>query len=632
VQKKIRQKAALEERLKRRKTKKVKEKATELKVKREEAAGAFREEQNQVRRDMLADEAEKVIEVVAEVARRQSLTSIHGGEPESAADVGGGGEIDASVTAARGDGSAPRRSSGVAEYFQQNDFDGGEGSYGMDESEVYERLLAIEKSLQGDKKAGASYIDERDARWTLSGAAPVAVDAMNIDAEKFLVYRTGLLVTEELRGVLSFPAVDLALASTLPAPSATLENDYGRNAFRRSYCFDRAGRTLHLRVDRLDSMGECAIVLIHALAHIMAGVMEDDNHPKFIEHFHRALQLCCQAGLLSRGPGKLGFSDTAEQKRLAKTLEDRGFTGMKTTAERIALVDELWNASGAPPPAPKKSVGARASATASAPPIEEAAEPEEPEEVELTEDEINEQKFTTVVLQINNAWEMLDTPAEERDARYYADVLEEKQPEQRSRRESVIDASGAVTTHVTSEMVSDAESYYGGLQTQLANSGDMKKFVEKKLAELRGVWDQLDHPAAARDAFMASLEQGDDKRALDLIGRELVQLQFQLAHDNDILKKIKERIGFIAKWLEFEVRANDPNRFKGNSMRLLQEDKFRKSAYPRLVRKEATLIAALAEFRSLHHVSFAYGGEKNYLAVLRHKIALRPPNTPGEAI
>merc|ERR1711871_612913 len=561
-------------------------------------------------------------------ARRQSLVSIQteqAVQPETAVEK----SVAPDVSAHELTESAPRRSSNVSEYFQQDAFGEDEDSRGMGESELYERLLAIEKSLQGGKnKAGISYIDERDAGWTLTGAAPVAVDIMKTNAEKFLVYRTSLLVNGELRGVLSFPAVDLSLASSLPAPSTSLENDYARNAFRRSYYFDKANHALHLRVDRLDSMGECAIVLIHALAHIMAGVMEDDNHPKFIEHFHRALQLCCQAGLLSRGSGKLGFSNTAEQKRLAKTLEDRGFTGMRTTAERIALVGELWNASGAPPPAPKESVDARASAAASAPPIEEA---EEPEEVELTEDEINEQKFTTVVLQINNAWEMLDTPAEERDARYYADVLEEKQPGQRSRRESVIDASGAVTTHVTSEMVSDAESYYGGLQTQLANSGDMKKFVEKKLAELRGVWDQLDHPAAARDAFMASLEQGDDKRALDLIGRELVQLQFQLAHDNDILKKIKERIGFIAKWREFEVRANDPNRFKGNSMRLLQEDKFRKSAYPRLVRKEATLIAALAEFRSLHHVPFAYGGEKNYLALMRHKIALRPPNTPGEA-
>merc|ERR1711871_111262 len=560
-------------------------------------------------------------------ARRQSLVSIQteqAVQPETAVEK----SVAPDVSAHELTESAPRRSSNVSEYFQQDAFGEDEDSRGMGESELYERLLAIEKSLQGGKnKAGISYIDERDAGWTLTGAAPVAFDIMKTNAEKFLVYRTSLLVNGELRETLQFPAVEISLASSLPAPSTSLENDYARNAFRRSYYFDKANHALHLRVDRLDSMGECAIVLIHALAHIMAGVMEDDNHPTFVQHFHRALQLCCQAGLLSRGSGKLSFSGASEQKRLAKALEDRGFADMKTAEERIALIDKLWEHGEVPPSAPKKA--ARVSEASSEAPI---AETDEMEEVELTEDEINEQKFTTVVLQINNAWEMLGTPVDARDPRYYADVLEqnvEKKPDQRSRRESVIDASATVTTTVSAEMVSDAEAYYAGLQTELSNSGDMKKFVEKKLAELKDVWDQVDNPAAARDEFIASLGEGDDRRALDLIGRELVRLQFQIAHGADILKKIKERLSFIEKWREFELRANDPNRFKGNSMRLLQEDKFRKSAYPRLVRKEATLIAALTEFRSHHHVPFAYGGETNYLAAMRERIALRPPNTPG---
>lgn len=40
---------------------------------------------------------------------------------------------------------------------------------------------------------------------------------------------------------------------------------------------------------------------------------------------------------------------------------------------------------------------------------------------------------------------------------------------------------------------------------------------------------------------------------------------------------------------EFELSASNPNRLFGSSFRLIQEEKFRKSAYPTLLKIEATL-------------------------------------------
>lgn len=48
---------------------------------------------------------------------------------------------------------------------------------------------------------------------------------------------------------------------------------------------------------------------------------------------------------------------------------------------------------------------------------------------------------------------------------------------------------------------------------------------------------------------------------------------------------------------EFEVSAKDPNRLFGPSFRLMEEEKFRRSAYPNLVRLEAEICEGLLAFK-----------------------------------
>ena len=49
---------------------------------------------------------------------------------------------------------------------------------------------------------------------------------------------------------------------------------------------------------------------------------------------------------------------------------------------------------------------------------------------------------------------------------------------------------------------------------------------------------------------------------------------------------------------DFERTASEPGRLFGSSFRLLQEEKFRKAAYPTLLRLEAALDAELERFRA----------------------------------
>jgi hypothetical protein len=50
--------------------------------------------------------------------------------------------------------------------------------------------------------------------------------------------------------------------------------------------------------------------------------------------------------------------------------------------------------------------------------------------------------------------------------------------------------------------------------------------------------------------------------------------------------------------MNFEKEATDPNRLFGKSVRLLEEEKFRKTAYPTLTKLEKKLEKAILQFEA----------------------------------
>lgn len=66
---------------------------------------------------------------------------------------------------------------------------------------------------------------------------------------------------------------------------------------------------------------------------------------------------------------------------------------------------------------------------------------------------------------------------------------------------------------------------------------------------------------------------------------------------SQIKAKILKRSELIQRMMEFEVTASDPNRLFGSSFRLNQEEKFRKAAYPTLVKLETDLIERLTAYK-----------------------------------
>ena len=77
------------------------------------------------------------------------------------------------------------------------------------------------------------------------------------------------------------PNVTLLLASNLPP------NNYVRNAFRNSMYYEHARNILFVRRERIDSIGEFVVLILHAMSHIKAGEMTDDGNAVFLRQFYK---------------------------------------------------------------------------------------------------------------------------------------------------------------------------------------------------------------------------------------------------------------------------------------------------------------------------------------------------------
>lgn len=157
---------------------------------------------------------------------------------------------------------------------------------------LFESLNEIESKLRNNigeagvagAKGGRSYIDIQDAQW-LCGGDLVPVDINELSPTNFVVYRFGVFVADMLKQAMKVPDVTLLLASNLP------NNDYQRNAFRNSFFFEHARKILFVRQERMHSVGDFVVVIMHCLAHIKVDNLVDDNNPLFLREFYKVFEL-----------------------------------------------------------------------------------------------------------------------------------------------------------------------------------------------------------------------------------------------------------------------------------------------------------------------------------------------------
>lgn len=157
-------------------------------------------------------------------------------------------------------------------------------------SPIFDSVNEIENMLKNNfgeggvagAKGGRPYIDIKDAQWLCRGDL-VPVDINDLSPANFVVYRFGVFITQMLRKAMEAPEVTLLLASNLP------QNNYERNAFRNSFFYEHARRVLFVRQERMESVGDFLVVIMHCLAHIKIEDLVDDQNPLFLREFYKVL-------------------------------------------------------------------------------------------------------------------------------------------------------------------------------------------------------------------------------------------------------------------------------------------------------------------------------------------------------
>ena len=158
---------------------------------------------------------------------------------------------------------------------------------------LYSQLVELEKTLHlqlsqkddplkvtvPDTHARA-YIDLKDAQWECIGDL-VPLDTESLTPSDFVVYRFGIMTAQMLQREASLPGMTILLASNLPP------NNYSRNCFRNSFFYQHLQNILYVRKERMRTVGEFVLVIIHCLAHIKVGNLVDDSNPFFLREFYK---------------------------------------------------------------------------------------------------------------------------------------------------------------------------------------------------------------------------------------------------------------------------------------------------------------------------------------------------------
>lgn len=192
-----------------------------------------------------------------------------------------------------------------------------------------------ERSQTVKSSISTPFIDIQDAQWMLGNKLQV-VDLNSISTSEFVVYRFGVFVTKLMQRVLEISEVRLLLASQLP------NNNYHRNAFRHSVHYQRAPTaTLYIRRERLTSVGDLVMVIVHSMAHIAVDQMEDDSDPYFLRAFYKGMKSACEDLFFARA--------RAVKEYAAKhTIASSGSSLMpvetaKSVNEKTRVLDDLMD-------------------------------------------------------------------------------------------------------------------------------------------------------------------------------------------------------------------------------------------------------------------------------------------------
>ncbi|CAG8512835.1 20395_t:CDS:10 [Cetraspora pellucida] len=154
----------------------------------------------------------------------------------------------------------------------------------------------------------------------------------------------------------------------------------------------------------------------------------------------------------------------------------------------------------------------------------------------------------------------------------------------------------------------------------------IQKAIEEYTSQLVELWNKCLVPQFERDEFFANVHKlNSAEDVYELLANEVARLQELYAKCAKIYKLMLERRALIEKMTEFEKKASDPRRLFQSSFRLLEEEKWRKSCWPNLVKIEDQLINACVNYEETERKPFMHESMR-YLTTLQTEISERIVN------
>ena len=129
-----------------------------------------------------------------------------------------------------------------------------------------------------------------------------------------------------------------------------------------------------------------------------------------------------------------------------------------------------------------------------------------------------------------------------------------------------------------------------------------REAFEKELAkftpQLKELWDAVRISAHAQSIFLENLHQVPSLKEIALLcNGEIQKLANQKTLLAELFKVLDARTDLIVEMKDFESKASDPKRLFAPSFRLLYEEKFRKNAYPNLLKLEKKIMTLLDGYK-----------------------------------
>ncbi|KAH6577364.1 hypothetical protein BASA60_004054 [Batrachochytrium salamandrivorans] len=137
----------------------------------------------------------------------------------------------------------------------------------------------------------------------------------------------------------------------------------------------------------------------------------------------------------------------------------------------------------------------------------------------------------------------------------------------------------------------------------------MKSRVDELLIQVKEFWSKCCVSDKSQSLFLAKINNK----------QELVTLSQLYATYQLIYKSIDDRNAILKKMKEFEMTASDPKRLFRPSFQLVEEERFRKTCYPTLMKIEATLRDQIIAIELASGTPFNIDGSR-YLDALDYEI------------